>query len=237
MNWPTFAGFLGDKLARWIESPALTFSSSYANMLTWERLSQVLSLREHLLVWRAAFPNSRQIVEQRLKSRFLKDAWWEVPGIEAILEEEHATKPGPLSFVIDTELHDFISRDREEAKRCAATGNYRAAIVMAGAAIEGILLALVLSDRPNTDRTSLLRKNLRELIEECCPSFNRELGRSEPVPRRLIRRETAKFIDYTCRPWRNYVHPGLTLRAEQSANSEMAGACISALELLIRELN
>jgi hypothetical protein len=237
INWPTFAGFLGDKLAHWVESPTLAFSSSYANMLTWERLSQVLSLHEHLSVWRAALPNSRRVVEQRSASKFLKDVWWEVPDVEALLEEEHATKPDPLSFVIDTELHDFISGDREEAKRCAATGNYRAAIVMAGAAIEGVLLALVLSDRPNTDRTGLLRKNLRELIEECCPSFNRELGRSESVPRRLIHRETAKFIDYTCRPWRNYVHPGLTLRAEQPANSEMAVACISALELLIRQVS
>jgi hypothetical protein len=205
-------------------------------MLTWERLSQVLNLREHLSAWRAALQNSCPVVTQSAKSRFLKDAWWEVPDAEALLEEERPTKPDPLSFVLNTELHDFISRDREEAKRCAVTGNYRAAIVMAGAAIEGLLLALILSDQPSADHASLLRKNLRQLIEECCPQFNRELTNSAPIPQRLISRETAKFIDYTCRPWRNYVHPGLTLRAEQPANSEMADACISALELLIQEL-
>ncbi|WP_433295965.1 hypothetical protein ACQPZQ_14770 [Pseudonocardia sp. CA-142604] len=234
MESPKFSASLRGILARWIEAPSLTMASSFANRLTWERLSESFHLRASLMHWRSGLPAEQGVGSVSVR---LDGEWWLIPDVEQRIGEQRAAELDPLGFVGNPQLREFIEKDRDEASRCLASRNYRAAVVMAGAAIEGTLLAALLADQPSADHGSLLKKNLSQLIEACCPKFNQQLDRNkDTVPRRLIDQETAKFVHFTCRPWRNYVHPGLSVRSGQPANADLAKACISALELLIQDV-
>jgi hypothetical protein len=74
---------------------------------------------------------------------------------------------------------------------------------------------------------------MAELIEECCPDFRSNFSRGYAGG--LIKTETAIHIYRTVRAWRNYVHPGLNLRADFVGQAE-ANAAMSALELLLKEI-
>ena len=234
---PAFAQFLGSRVRQWVRAPHLVFHSTVSNKTTWEALSTALQLSAHLDDWEGRL-DPRAIEDTADKLRAIPDNWWMQPGLSYLLEEGGGVGHDPLAFIDDLPLRELVEKDREEAYRCRATGNYRAAVVMAGAAVEGSLLGLLLAKKGEARRQQLLKLGLQELVEECCPKFReQQVKGTVPPPPRLISTETASLIDRSCRAWRNLVHPGVTLRAQGQVRQSAADAAIAALNLLIDDIS
>jgi hypothetical protein len=125
--------------------------------------------------------------------------------------------------------------DRIESMRCRITGNYRASVVMAGIAIEGVLLDTVINSS-NITRAQALKLHFQELIEAACPGFNDDPSNARNA-QRSIAPKTAQLLDGVLRKWRNYVHPGVALRSGDEVTKATADAAIAALDLLLEELS
>jgi hypothetical protein len=229
--WPSYVHLVGGKLGVWIESPNLVFRSSVSNELVWRALAGALELSAHLKGWSRGLPRVQSPEELTAKLRAVSSEWWKDSDLPRVLEQGSITDP--LKFVTDPNLREFIRQDRDEACRCLSTGNYRAAVVMIGASVEGILLELLFQNRGESERDRLKKMGMAELIEECCPGFRSNFSRGDAGS--LIKAETAIHIYRTVRAWRNYVHPGVNLRADSVDQAE-ANAAMSALELLLKEV-
>jgi hypothetical protein len=234
-RYPAFSRFIGQKLSEIITSPALVFKSSYSNRLAWENFSESLMLRDHLVEWQTSASVSAGKPASLTTAPSLRNDWWEFDNLGQLLEDGHSSPQSSLSFIQPVDLREFITSDWQEAKRCLVAGNYRASIVMAGAAVEGLLLATLIDDQRAVS-SSTYRAGLQQLIEACCPGFNDGSRQFTTRPHRLISTETANMINGACRPWRNFIHPGVAVRSSTDASVEMANASVSALELLISEL-
>ena len=145
---PTYTRFIQEKLARIIHSPGLTFQSSFANELVWQRISQALRLPDHLADWASRNATDRRTVGWEFRVEALPTQWWLERNLcERLDPKDSSTTAAPFGSLRPATLGEFIEADRQEARRCFDVGNYRASIVMAGAAVEGILLALILRDQ------------------------------------------------------------------------------------------
>jgi len=233
-RYPVFSRLIGQRLSEIVTSPALAFRSSYSNRLAWENLSNSHALRDHLAAWDSSSPTFTGKATSTPAS--LTGKWWETHELPQLLEDSNSSIPSPLSFIQSAELREFVTSDWQESKRCLVSGNYRASVVMAGAAVEGLLLATLIDDRGAASASAAYQLGLQQLIEECCPGFNDRSQQNNTSVHRLIGVATANMINSACRPWRNFIHPGVTMRTAADASVEMANASVSALELLIAEL-
>lgn len=233
-RWPTYSRFIGEKLKVWIEKPMVVLQSSTSNRLTWESLAAALSLDERLDLWQGANGLS---LDEDLSRRFNQAPaeWWLIPNFHRAMEmdvEPRDVLPG----VSDAALREFILQDKEEASRCRAAGNFRAAAVMAGAAAEGVLLGIALRRDGDGAKRKLQKLAFQELIEACCPGYANDPKNTSKVDW-LIQPGTAAVLDIAARPWRNFVHPGLVLRSQRNATEATANAALSALDLLLVDRN
>ncbi|HEY9257286.1 hypothetical protein, partial [Chitinophaga sp.] len=232
-TYPTYTKFIGEKVDSWIHKSELSFKSSVSNRLAWDVLSRSLKLKEHALDWHSNFTTT---LEKEANSFFqnVQEDWWRDPNFPRLLDNQHDTDNDPTRTLSDPSLQDFVRRDRMEALRCRTTGNYRASVVMAGAAIEGTLLSNALK-LGKTSKEKLVKMSFQDLIKESCSGY-----KDDPTNRRNAQRsikpETANLLDNVLRPWRNYVHAGLAFRADQEVTKPAADAAIAALDLLLGEI-
>jgi len=232
-QWPGFSDFIGRRVATWIEDSKLVFRSSTSNRLTWDACGVALSLSDAVAQWRRsrAIPQSAALP---LSHSQASSDWWALQDFQRAFEQSVPVE-AIIPTVSDVGLRDFILRDREESIRCRATGNYRAAVVMAGAAAEGLLLGTLLATDKKTAPERLLTLGFQDLIKNCCPGYKDDPN-NKSNRARLISVETAVLLDSVARPWRNYVHPGLALRSAHEVGKATADAAVAALDLLMGEL-
>jgi hypothetical protein len=224
--------FLGSRYRQWVTASETTFRESFLNRLTWERVQESFFLPHALSEW-----SQKTALNLSDQSPSPGDAWWTIPAFASFLDEAHESKQQEYDFIHDAGLRDFVQADRVEAERCRRSGNFRASIVMTGAAVEGVLLAVALGDRGEGERSALLGKNLSQLLEICCPKFRDGLKSDEAVPRRLISVQSAQLIYNALRPWRNFIHPGLALKDLVQVDELTALAATNAFDILLRELS
>lgn len=234
LRHPNYSHFIGRRIKQWIDEPRLVFRSSESNKITWDSLSTSFALEDHLRTWTGSDQSNNLEQPSATSQVTAPREWWLDPEFSKILEVNTELSHNGVEHIHDTEIRGFVIADRTEASRCRATGNFRAAVVMAGAAIEGILLDIVLS-HSLAPRESALKLGFQRLIAKCCPQYiedPKNLGGAQ----RLIRSETALLLDRVFRDWRNYVHPGLAVRSNQEVTQATADAAIAALDLLLEEL-
>lgn len=135
-----------------------------------------------------------------------------------------------LNFIPDVELRESIRRDINGADRAVHSGEWKAATVLAGAAIEALLLWSVqqpsaqrrlgtLSAKPPADAE---RWSLAQFIEVA-----RELD--------LIGKDTSTAASLA-KDFRNLIHPGRAVRLGQSCDRGTALLAVAALEHVARDL-
>ena len=223
--------FLLSRIRNWIEAPNVVFPTSTTNQLHWKVLADSLSLHDRLVQWERE--NGPESDEMRELWRQVPVDWWQIAGFADALDQLSGQN-SQLSFIKDNEMRLFVESDLMEARRCLSTGNNKAALVMAGASVEAILLALLEDNQPDDARRRALRKMvLSTLIEEACPDWRNST--SPPSNKRIISKNLAALLDTSCRPWRNVIHPGRTIRDNIEVTPTMAAAAIAALNLLIEE--
>jgi hypothetical protein len=222
--------FLLSRIRNWIEAPNVVFPTSTTNQLHWEVLADSLSLHDRLVQWEKT--NGPEPDELRELWRQVPVGWWEIAGFADALDRL-AGQNSQLSFIKDNDMRLFVESDLMEARRCLSTGNNKAALVMAGASVEAILLALLEDNQPAARRSALRKMHLSTLIEEACPDWRNSTSPSSN--KRIISTNMAALLDTSCRPWRNVIHPGRVIRDNIEVTPTMAGAAIAALNLLIEE--
>ena len=170
-EWPKFGEFVARRIAHWVQESSLVFRASTSHRLTWEALCSALSLDDAVALLSRPTPDRAGARTTNFEVQ-APENWWAVPDFREAFEQSVPIS-ALLPSVQEQELREFINRDREEALRCRAAGNYRAAVVMAGAAVEGLLLGTLLSRDNSIQPSSAMGLAFQELLEEVLPRISR----------------------------------------------------------------
>jgi hypothetical protein len=210
----------------WIEQPRAILSSSYTNTLHWEVLVSEFALVDKL---RLIERENSSWLEPLLMERSeyfaqVSDRWWDAPAFAAtMLERARMIDSSYLNFIHDQNFRASIAADLREADRSLLARNYKAAVVLAGAAAEAILLALL-------EQSAIPIAKLREKGLAVYVRAVREHG--------LVRDAGAlDLIDSTLREWRNLVHPGLVLRTGVTLDERRAKLAVSSVHLIAEHIS
>lgn len=231
---PIYNEFIGERLSHWVTAPRLVFKSSESNKLTWDALSNSLALQGHLDHWQKSL--DAQTDRQSVRKFGAAPAdWWSDAEFPQLIEVQSEPDESGIACIIDPSLREFVMADRLESTRCRVTGNYRASVVMAGIAIEGILLDVAIRSS-NLPREKAIKLGFQGLINACCPGFADDPSNTKNA-QRYIKPTTAQLLDNVFRKWRNFVHPGVALRSGDEVTKAVADSAIAALDLLLEELS
>ena len=155
-----------------------------------------------------------------------------VGRLEAATEEDQTTpvtEERTFSYVSDPALRAILSRDYGDVQRSYIAGSWKAAIILAGGAMEAILLdrvknvesaARAASSAPKV--ADLNRWDLADLIKVA-------------VEISIVGSGIDK-LSHSVREYRNLVHPGVELRKGLTGGKEEARIAIEILNMLDREL-
>jgi hypothetical protein len=199
-----------------------------------EFVSAVASIKEKLLLW------------QNQTNFNLNTAVGPIPGFrsvgpltlirEALIKcpDENAS-PGTtdLRFITDEELRQSLRNDIGAVNRALANGEWKAATVLAGSALEALLLwalqirspadlAAVVFRFPDLDKKIMERWDLNDYIEAALL-----LG--------IVGDETATQARLA-RKFRNLIHPGRAQRLAQECNRGTALSAVAGLEHVVTDL-
>jgi hypothetical protein len=154
--------------------------------------------------------------------------------IRSALERCPDELPSPLTtglaFIPDDDLRESIRRDISGANQAVHSGEWKAATVLAGAAIEALLLWSV--QQPSAKgRLGKLRMKLPADTEHW--SLAQFIDVAEGID--LISKDTAKAASLA-KDFRNLIHPGRAVRLGQSCDRGTALLAVAALEHVARDL-
>lgn len=142
-----------------------------------------------------------------------------------------------LSFLNDAGLIQDIRLDISSAEASFNSGEWKPATVMAGAALESLLLWAV-SQYPETDRASAIKAQQMGNLDAAHPeSLAWGLAKYIPVAEHLkiISASTAQQARLA-QDFRNLIHPGRQIRHQMKCDRGTARSALAAVDLAIRDL-
>jgi hypothetical protein len=160
-------------------------------------------------------------------------------ALSACHDSAPASSGVSLGFIANPKTRDSISREIGSIESALRNGEWKAATVLAGAAIEALLLwrleqftqeerteaisrsvtARTLKHRP---KTNLLEWTLAEMIETAAQL---DILRSNTVTEAR-----------QCKDFRNLIHPGRVLASEAECDRGTAFSAVAALDFIVRDL-
>jgi hypothetical protein len=138
-----------------------------------------------------------------------------------------------IPFVDDPELRQSLRNDLDEAWASMRVQKWKSATVMAGAALEGLLLWAISHARWNAKAQSAAQaRGLKH------PPERWELQHYIPIAAEigLIDGELEKQADL-CRDFRNLIHPGRAIRLDKQPTKGRALGALSAVESLVERFS
>jgi hypothetical protein len=218
------------------------------------RVSAIVSLAErvpdHLLVLGvqeyADFIASIEVLRsclpmwQQHGSSFQPRSGEPVRAIRRLLAKCPDEHPSPstheLAFVTDPELRADLRLDIAAVNQALVNGEWKAATVLAGGAVEALLLwrLLQVDSKEIAAAEAKLKRKSRPLLEWDLHGFI-EVATICPDPNPLIRPETAIQLRLA-KDFRNLIHPGRAIRLSQRCSRATALAAIAGLEMVVGDL-
>lgn len=135
-----------------------------------------------------------------------------------------------LLFISDIDLRESIRMDIDTAEQTFRNGAWKASTVLAGSAIEALLLWRLKQEDPgklqtkaNTDANKLDRMDLHNLIE-----ISEKTG--------ILKTETVTLA-LLAKGFRNLIHPGRSIRLGEKCNRGTAYTALAALEHVVNNLS
>lgn len=158
-------------------------------------------------------------------------------------DEAVAANVNDLAFIADQQLRDTLRRDISSAKRSFSHGEWKAATVMAGSAIEALLMwAIDARYTAAAQQAAVLRApwaaaNLTAPTAQT-PLNRWDLAQFNVIARQLgaVTQDTFKLVDLT-RAFRNLIHPGRAERTGTSCDEGTAHAALGGLYRVISDLS
>ena len=195
-------------------------------------------VRETLSAWSAAASagtNTRGYISPATETA--------IQQIRAALAQCPDESPSPattaLDFITDQELRTNLQNDMGAINRALSNGEWKAATVLAGSAIETLLLWAI-QQRPAADiitATAALRTS-GELTRQPDANIERwDLHEYTEVAGNLVIIEADTLTEARlAREFRNLIHPGRAQRLGQTCDRGTALSCVAALEHVVRDL-
>jgi len=221
-----FTSYVFTQIQAWIQHPEGIFVKSYTNRLTWEVISREFQLDGKLQHIQLTQAGAVSDIAGRLTTVMASaELWWLDPRFALHFEDPALTTvpAGLLSGITDAVLRLSIIRDLGEAERSLATDNFKAAVVMSGAAVEAMLLAL-LEQQPHANSAALRNQGLSYFLAQI---------RSRHL---LADVGLINMLDSSLRDWRNFVHPGKALRVGVSLTKNHAQMAVAAAKQLAESI-
>lgn len=135
-----------------------------------------------------------------------------------------------LLFISDADLRDSIRMDISTAEQAFRNGAWKASTVLAGSAIEALLLWRLKEEDPKNlksktsiDTNQLDRMDLHHLIDA-----SKTMG--------IIKPETITLA-LLAKGFRNLIHPGRSIRLGEKCNRGTAYTALAALEHVVNDLS
>jgi hypothetical protein len=147
-----------------------------------------------------------------------------------------------LVFITDAKLRESIRLDIDSASRDLAQGEWKGATVLAGSAVEALLLwALKEHESKNTGAITTAVTALKGPVRQGLSSNleDRDWHLHEYVEvaahLKLISADAAQLVRLA-KEFRNLIHPGAVARLSKAADRSTALAALAAVEAVARDL-
>ncbi len=147
-----------------------------------------------------------------------------------------------LAFISIQELRDNLRIDISSANQAFQNGEWKAATVLAGATIEALLLYVLHSVQAADPAkiTASISNLISKSIFTKSPGSNLDKWPLHPLTEvaadlKLLKEETAIQVRLA-RNFRNLIHPGFSIRKNQTCNRGTALSALAALEHVINDL-
>jgi hypothetical protein len=145
-----------------------------------------------------------------------------------------------LSFITDEDLRSSIRQDVGASNRALANAEWKATTVLAGAAIEALLLWRLQQPSPGATAVNAAIGNL--VAQKKIDRPNKQQDKWDlyqyvvvAEELKLIGETTQKAADLA-RDFRNLIHPGRAARLKQTCDRGTAYSAVGALEHVIRDM-
>lgn len=156
-------------------------------------------------------------------------------------DEFPPTHTAELLFVTDIELRESIRQDMGAVNRAITHADWKAATVLAGAAIEALLLWR-LDVQPPTDvaiTAAINNISANGTLKETPPSDREKWSLSQFVEvscELKVLTEKTGSAARLCNSYRNLIHPGRARRLGEKCNRGTAFLAVAALEHVVNDL-
>ena len=151
-------------------------------------------------------------------------------ALEKCPDEFPSKSVAELLFISDIDLRDSIRMDISTAEQAFRNGAWKASTVLAGSAIEALLLWRLKQEDPKNlqsktaiDANQLDRMDLHRLID-----VSKKMG--------IIKSETFTLA-LLAKGFRNLIHPGRSIRLGEKCNRGTAYTALAALEHVMNDLS
>lgn len=165
------------------------------------------------------------------------------PGQAPASQKTDSWEALPLQWMKSDKLQKIVERDYEECRKALSGGANKAALVMAGACMEGVLLGgLLRKHAEDASAKSTIDAELLSLGKRWDRSLDLselELQRliSMSVKHRLIKEPQHKLSDIVL-DYRNYIHPGKEMRKDVMSFDKLeVDNTLSILRLVSRDIH
>lgn len=218
-----FADYIFMRIREWLDHPAAIFAESYTNRLAWEVIAHEFQLREKLAIIAGNPAVAEVIIAKREALESVADNWWDKPEFAQVFDDALANYSQVLGRITDLVLRQSILLDIREAERAFDSKSFKSAVIMSGAAVEAMMLALL---KQETNETGLEgpHMGLHQYLDLAkTHNLIRDIGMVE-------------MLDNSLRDWRNLVHPGKVQRTGVSITGDHAKIAIAAMNSLAKSL-
>lgn len=152
--------------------------------------------------------------------------------LDGLPDEGPGTRSADLGFVADQTLRDSLAADILSVDSLVDSGAWKAATVLAGSVAEALLLdALLQTESEALNAGANLKKPPRRDIREWHLFELIEVARALQIVDESTASQCALAKDF-----RNFIHPGRSLRLAQVCDRGTAFAGVAAVEHVIRDL-
>lgn len=149
----------------------------------------------------------------------------------------------PLGWIKSEKLQKIVERDYDECRKALLGEAYKAALVMAGACMEGVLLAGLLR---KYDENTAAKEAMDSELETLGKNWKRALVLNELELQRLIAlsvkhgliKEPQQKLSDIVLDYRNYIHPGKEMRKDVMSFDRLEVAnTVNILRLVSRDIH
>jgi hypothetical protein len=134
-------------------------------------------------------------------------------------ENQTSAEPVDLSFVADDRIRAIIERDYVELSKLSPSETPKAALVLSGSIIEGLIFDALVADGKYT------------FDEACAKYLNDMIGAA--VGRSIV---TSDKLTHAIRLYRNLIHPGREIKYSMVFSESDANLARHAVDIIIREI-